>query len=652
VKALLFLFCALGFPLVCGGGIVDFYCGGPVCGDVTGDNAVGEHDKESVMGFYGGAATSEGSPDTSCLDGVFTADGYADVNDVLAWDWRLDDPDALNLCDGPHYQYFMSTPGGGGSQSFDPSAGRGFGNSLLIAGKKNDASGYFSPDEDLFIYDKQVSYLGSPFSPAVSRSNGRVFCDLNGKIYQVNTRYGVIRLNDGKVVVTPGRISIASDPRYGEAAIVSFGVQKYTSQGETEFGGRPILDAEIDSDGYLYVVPVVISPSSNPTVNSYLAAAKLQIDVAGTPCYSIVQLYGNEQAGTQDPQRLGLHEIELDPSGNVYVIGGYRENSSNFLWAYLNSGGTPTRIALDNVSGVEGGIPDPVGLFASKQNPVVYLASGQNSPEATSVKVYGLSTTNFSLTLSRTIQINGMGHVTGMAEDPANGDIWVTGFKMENIPETLDLETAPFYHPYLAKFPTSSNDPVTATHLNTSGLALPVSVAWMPSCLISSDPTNNSTLWRSQKNIARLIFDGDITTPPAGSVLIQELLAGGSYGSNISSNFTFTVENDTNSKPRILKIYEATTSLVNQKWFAVRNIGSWTGVAKFIVHYQVQRGDADNNGAVTDTDVIIVEDATGIFNCPDNDRRDMNGDRNILHSDMSVVNNYLPSNSVPKPSGH
>jgi len=167
-----------------------------------------------------------------------------------------------------------------------------------------------------------------------------------------------------------------------------------------------------------------------------------------------------------------------------------------------------------------------------------------------------------------------------------------------------------------------------------------------------SVPATGQSLWRNQKNIIRLTFDADIVAPDVGAVMIQEMLAGGTYGDDLSAGFAFTVENDGQGQPRVLKIRETGTSLAHRKWYAVRNTGAWTGVAPFTVQYVVQVGDASNDGRVLNTDFGWVNAAIPTFSTADDDRRDMNGDGRILNTDFGVLNSKIPSFPVAKPSGH
>ena len=139
--------------------------------------------------------------------------------------------------------------------------------------------------------------------------------------------------------------------------------------------------------------------------------------------------------------------------------------------------------------------------------------------------------------------------------------------------------------------------------------------------LIASTPENGESLWRSRKNIVRLTFNGNIQPPQAGQVLIQEMLAGGAYGKDLSADFAFTVEKDGNQEPRILRIQEKGSVLTHRKWYAIRNVGGWSDVADFTVQYVVQVGDTNNDGHVLNSDVGPINQAIPALKVADNGKQ-------------------------------
>ncbi len=169
--------------------------------------------------------------------------------------------------------------------------------------------------------------------------------------------------------------------------------------------------------------------------------------------------------------------------------------------------------------------------------------------------------------------------------------------------------------------------------------------------LVSSVPGADESLPRSAGNVMRFTFDGDVTAPNNGNILIQELLSGGDFGPDLSDNFDFSIEDD-GSGPRILRVEEVVPTLVHRTWYTVRQIGDWAGVAPFRVDYVVQVGDANNDGRVLNTDVGFINPAIPDFFPSDGDRRDVNGDGRILNTDVGVANGNIPSFPVAKPDGH
>jgi hypothetical protein len=114
----------------------------------------------------------------------------------------------------------------------------------------------------------------------------------------------------------------------------------------------------------------------------------------------------------------------------------------------------------------------------------LYLSSAENEPSANSTKVYALSTADLSFRGS--IEVQNMGHITDITEDPADGTLCVVGFRMQGIPSESKLQDAailheePFYRPYFATIPYGDKGPVPAHCLSEAAVpgdaALPLSV--------------------------------------------------------------------------------------------------------------------------------------------------------------------------------
>ena len=98
------------------------------------------------------------------------------------------------------------------------------------------------------------------------------------------------------------------------------------------------------------------------------------------------------------------------------------------------------------------------------------------------------------------------------------------------------------------------------------------------------------------------------------------MIAGGTHGSDLSTAFTFTVENNTEGQPRMLKIRETASSLLHPIGTQSGH-GRLAGESPFVVQYVVQVGDANNDGRVLNTDFGIVKAANPTFNAADDNRR-------------------------------
>ena len=338
---------------------------------------------------------------------------------------------------------------------------------LLIMGKGGAKNAHMKLEDQICILDHQGQYSGE-FELPVNRGNTKLVMDPGGDLYQLSSEGGLIRLIGGDSVVPSGRLSLASDPRYDVSATVSVGLQ-----GEgADVWGRPILDAAFDSEGYLYVVPVVVQPAGE---EAYLAAAKLERKNNQTLPYNLIRLYDDSPLPGDNQERNSLREIEVDNDGNVYVTNANHLNESDILWVFDASGGVNSVGLAAHYGSVN--IPVPVALCASRYDSRLYLASGKNSPDAITSVVYGLSTD--TLGLAHSITINGMGHITDITEDPATGTLWVAGFTMQVIPEYPNPNEASFYQAYLAEIPHGGVGPVEAKPLPAaSDMALPMSILW------------------------------------------------------------------------------------------------------------------------------------------------------------------------------
>ncbi|MCP4709259.1 MAG: hypothetical protein GY869_11590, partial [Planctomycetes bacterium] len=242
-----------------------------------------------IFGEYGNVASPLNDPlaplGRACLDGSFNGDGYVDLHDLVEWDWFLSPPDRLNHCDIPLVPGYggrsmMSTeqeataaPEGDYYSPDDDISALGDPNeSLLVASKWiHNISPYYIQDK-FYIFDDEGQSLGSP-PPAFSHLGGRLVTDPKGNAYQIHMENGLVSVWDpNMVVIRSGAFGEVEEPRYGTLASVYIGLQSDDSYGD--WSGRPLFDAAIDKDGFVYVLPVVVVPYSDSDL-AYLAAAKL-----------------------------------------------------------------------------------------------------------------------------------------------------------------------------------------------------------------------------------------------------------------------------------------------------------------------------------------------------------------------------------------
>jgi parallel beta-helix repeat protein len=453
-------------------------CG--ICLDLNDSDSVDEEDFLTVLSNYGGA--------TDCLSGPFGEDGTVDCGDICGWDWGL----SLQLnCCGPLPLTGGGKAGGSPSAMWNKSTRRyqmnGFSgdfNDILVCGKRGTA--YNILKDCLYVFDGDGQYLDKS-TPAPDRGNMRLVEDFDGNVYQVNSKTGITDLNSDEVIVGSAQLSGIIEHRYGTSATVYVGLQ---GTGSDSYG-RPISDAAFDPDfadnNYVYVVPVVVEPYGE---EAYVAAAKLLLSASS---YSVVKLYDDPNAANPGDNRNldALHEVEVDNAGNLYVLNAYGDNESDILWKYNASSGAMIEcLVLGNPSSANY-VPSPTAMHLSTAQDKLYLASLLNAPEAASSTIYGFSTSSGTLTLAREITVNGMGHVTGITEDPTTGTLWVAGFSIvPNAPANPYLNFCLFYEPNLAEVPIYSNNVNAICTLDAdterctpsggqdNDLVLPLSIVW------------------------------------------------------------------------------------------------------------------------------------------------------------------------------
>jgi len=210
-----------------------------------------------------------------------------------------------------------------------------------------------------------------------------------------------------------------------------------------------------------------------------MAAAKLRLSSGGGKLpYEIVRLYDDPPPVNDNQYRNHLRELELDSSGNLYVLNVHALNESDILWRYAPDG-TVERLDLGRPDG-PAYIPAPIAMYVSSSTDMLYLTSAVYNPADRDTTVISGFSTQGPLTLERTVSIHFMHHATGIAEDPQTGTLWVAGFCMYNIPPYPDPTRVAYYEPYLAEIPNGSHQIRASTLFDSDvhDLAMPMSIIW------------------------------------------------------------------------------------------------------------------------------------------------------------------------------
>jgi hypothetical protein len=457
------------------------HCDG-ICMDLNWSDAPDEEDLLIVLAELGELAEMlrDATGSRTCLDGLFSADGFVDLLDIASWDWALNSDSRLNLCPDLPLTARGTKMAVTGSTTMVSAGSAALTNmpqdigDLLITGKRSDSSdpGARKLHDRLYAFSAE-GMCSTDFATDSGRCNIRLVRGPDGELYQINSEAGLTRLNlngPDEPTVPPVALDYAAEPRYGKMAIVHIGIQ---GGGANSFG-RPILDAAFD-DNYVYVVPVVVAAAGE---TPYTAAAKLQLRGGSDPPYQIAQLYDDAPLPGDNQHRNNVREIEIDSKSNVYVLNVHSQNESDILFKY----GPDRSIQRLGMGNPESGVyvPDPVGLHVSHAGDLVYLASAQRNPGSSDTTVLWAFSTD-GLTLRYTIHIAGMQHLTSVTEDPSTGCVYAVGVNMiEPVPDFPDPAQPPFYYPCLARIPPESNS-VEATALSDPAchdLALPMSVVW------------------------------------------------------------------------------------------------------------------------------------------------------------------------------
>ena len=203
------------------------------------------------------------------------------------------------------------------------------------------------------------------------------------------------------------------------------------------------------------------------------------------------------------------------------------------------------------------------------------------------------------------------------------------------------------------------DDPVTSWRAfdgNLTGGQVAINVGSAAISYVSSAPAGAlpgealaSTLPRLTDNIVKLTFSGNVpAVPAAGEIEINELLAAGGFGADLSASFSFAIDG---GDPTVLVIQDTSNTLQNETWYAIRNLGAWAGVSNFEVQYALVYGDSDDNARTDALDVNNIWLNRGDPAPPDS-RQDVDANGRVDALDVNSA--WLNRNSAApaKPAGH
>jgi predicted nucleic-acid-binding Zn-ribbon protein len=444
-----------------------------ICLDINWDNFINEADFLTVISKLGTIAID----DQACLEGVFGRDGTLDNLDVASWDWAMNSND--------HLLNFCGVPLDNGSDTEITAAAAFYEallkqrlindlsdnlSDLLILGKRGGTDAASKLEDRYYLFNSNGTFAGYS-TPASDRCNIRLVKSPDGEIYIINAETGLTQISDPEeAVIPPGKVMNFNEPRYNKSATVYVGIQTE----DLNVFGRPILDAAFDDD-YVYVVPVVVDPDGE---KSYTAAAKLQLLEDTNPPYQVIQIYDDPPLENDNQYRDNLREVEIDSSGNLYVLNVHSLNESDILWKY-DPNGTVKRFDLGRPDS-NNYLPAPIAMCVSENTNTLYLASAiYDSNYTDSTTIYGFSTKG-SLQLERSVIVYGMQQISSITENPYTGSLWIAGFNLYDVPFYPNPYQPAFYYPFIAEVPIDRNDvqSIALYDPDTQDLALPASMIW------------------------------------------------------------------------------------------------------------------------------------------------------------------------------
>jgi hypothetical protein len=161
--------------------------------------------------------------------------------------------------------------------------------------------------------------------------------------------------------------------------------------------------------------------------------------------------------------------------------------------------------------------------------------------------------------------------------------------------------------------------------------------------LVSTEPSADGTLPKTQNNIIVCAFDAPVALPPSGEPLIITELA--DPNNDVSGSFTYAIDPG-DPTGATLKATEGGVVLTDLTWYHVTSAPGWADVVPFAFDLCVLRGDANDSGRVTTSDYVGVKEHMGEYT---DARYDLNGSARITTADYIVVKDHMGNRAPTKP---
>ena len=441
------------------------------CGDVAGSapHVVDAIDFLAVMSEFGNRIRDVNTLTGTgawCLDSPFSLDGIVTLEDALAIEWAMEGLSLPCFQTGAvsSSQRLNSLPPEGKINRLREDPLEMTNAPLWVIGKKLDPQQPGSLVDFIYAMNEDGSLVEEISLGEAAHLGSKLICDSKGRVLQLDLEKGLVDPSNGDSLIPTGHCEVMTEPRYAQAATVRLGRQQYAQDTWT----LPIQDVAFDSQGYAYVVPVVVDPSHAEN-DRYRAAAKLRLDPQQTPPYEVIQLLD-----TQSLDNNGQYEIEVDNNDKVYLLKTCLNQTDKPLWIFDQE--------TDSIENFSTPVNAPTCLHISRATDRLFMASSLNTPNATTSSIYTMEAANPEQT--KVIEIEGMGHIIGMTEDPNTGTLWVLGLTIPRIPTQEEihngsvLDQSVFFKSCVAMIESDNPGPIKAKEPAENHLdwTLPISI--------------------------------------------------------------------------------------------------------------------------------------------------------------------------------